>query len=321
MKKLIILTLCVGCIAMIASAQAKKPKLMIVPAATWCNQNGYVANYTSDLTGQTETVPDYQKAFNENEYVSMIIGAMQNFMTNEGYEVVDLKSQLDKLKNRAARDNMTTAGGGLRQSPIDALNKSAKADINVEVHYSIKKDGPYKYLEFNVSAIDPYCSKPISTGNMGRGTSASGTQVVNQLEEAVLSFKDKFINDMDLYFNRLFENGRQIVVRCTLAEYADVDYETEYDDEELSVLIEDWIASHAMKGNYSLSDKTENEVYFDDVRIPMTYIDPKTGETRGTTADIFSRELRKYIESKTGLKCKTDVIGLGEVNLILGGKS
>lgn len=319
MKKIFLISLLVTFCILGASAQAKKPKLMIVPANTWCNQNGYVTEYENGLNGQIEKVPDYQKAFDNNEYISMIIGAMQDFMTNEGYEVVDLKGQLSKLKNRSARDNMTTAGGGLRQSPVDALNKSAKADINVELFYSIKKDGPYKYLEFNISAIDAYCSKPVSTGNMGRGTSASSTQVVNQLDEAVLSFKDKFINDMDRYYNRLFENGRQIVVRCTLAENADIDYETEYNGEELSTLIEDWISNNAMKGNYSVEDKTENEVLFDDVRIPMTYVDAN-GNTKGTTADSFARNLRKYIEQTTGLKCKTDVIGLGEVNIILGGK-
>ena len=318
-KYLVLFFLICGCINV--WGQAKKPKLMIVPATTWCNQNGFVTTYHNEIEGTTQKIPDYQRAFDENEYISMIIGAMQDFMTNNGYEVIDLKTQLAKLKNRAARDNATTAGGGLRQSPIDELNKTAKADINVELHYSVKKDGPYKYIEFNVSAIDPYCAKPVSTGNIGRGTSVSSTQAVNQLEEAVLSFKDKFCNDMDRYYNSLWDNGRQIVLRCTLAENADIDYETEYDGEELSTLIEDWVSEHAMKGNYTLEDKTENEVLFDDVRIPMLYTDSKTGKTRGTTADSFARDLRKYLESTTGLKCKTDVIGLGEVNIILGGKS
>ncbi len=321
MKKTLIFSFIVLCFALGGWAQAKKPKLMIVPATTWCNQNGFVSSYYNEIEGSTQKIPDYQKAFDENEYISMVIGAMQDFMTNNGYEVIDLKSQLAKLKNRAARDNVTTAGGGLRQSPIDELNKTAKADINVEVHYSIKKDGPYKYIEFNVSAVDPYCSKPVSTGNMGRGSSQSSTEVVNQLDEAVLSFKDKFCSDMDRYYNNLWNNGRQIVLRCTLAENAGIDYETEYDGEELSTLIEDWVSEHAMKGNYTLEDKTENEVLFDDVRIPMLYTDSKTGKTRGNTADSFARDLRKYLESTTGVRCKTDVIGLGEVNIILGGKS
>lgn len=136
----------------------------------------------------------------------------------------------------------------------------------------------------------------------------------------MLSFKDKFISDMDRYYDRLFQNGRQIVVRCTLAENSETNYEEEYDDEELGQLIENWISDHAMKSNYSLSDKTENEVFFDDVRIPMTYVD-KNGNTKGTDANWFASQLKKYIESVTGEKCKVDVIGLGEINIILGGKS
>ncbi len=317
MKKLLLI-LALFSLSLGAYSQTKKPKLMIIPSRTWFNQQGFMKDYT-DMSGNTQKTPDFQRAFDENPDVSMIIGAMQDFMTREGYKVEDLKGALTKLNNRSARDNMTTAGGGLSQSPIDMLNKTAKADINVELYYTIKKDGPYKYIEFNVSAVDAYSNTPVSTGNIGRGTSASSTDLVNQLEEAVLSFKDKFISDMDLYYARLFENGRQIVVRCTLAEAADINYEEEYEGEELSQLIEDWISNNCMKGNYSLSDKTENEVFFDDVRIPMSYTD-NNGNTKGTDANWFARNLRKYIETVTGLKCKNDVIGLGEVNIILGGK-
>lgn len=319
MKRLALVLVAVAAFAGMAMAQAKKPKLMIIPSRTWFTQNDYMTTYT-DMSGNEQKTPDFQTAFDNNADISMIIGAMQDFMTNEGYKVEDLKGSLAKIQNRSARDNMTTAGGGLQQSPIDMLNKTAKADINVELFYTIKKDGPYKYIEFNVSAVDAYSSTPVSTGNIGRGTSASSTDLVNQLEEAVLSFKDKFISDMDRYYERLFENGRQIVVRCTLAENASANYEDEFDDEELGQLIENWISDNTLKSNYSLSDKTENEVFFDDVRIPMTYVD-KNGNTKGTDANWFGGMLRKYIESVTGEKCKLDVIGLGEINVILGGKS
>ncbi len=319
MKRIALALIAVTLFSVMAMAQAKKPKLMIIPSRTWFTQNGYMTDYT-DMSGNTIKTPDFQTAFDNDADISMIIGAMQDFMNNEGYKVEDLKGSLAKIQSRSARDNMTTAGGGLQQSPIDMLNKTAKADINVELFYTIKKDGPYKYIEFNVSAVDAYSNTPVSTGNIGRGTSASSTDLVNQLEEAVLSFKDKFINDMDKYYNRLFENGRQIVVRCTLAENSGTNYENEYNDEELSQLIENWISDNAFKGNFSLSDKTENEVFFDDVRIPMTYVD-KNGNTKGTDANWFGTQLRKYIESVTGEKCKLDLIGLGEINIILGGKS
>lgn len=318
MKKIYILFL-VCFVTIVGYGQAKKPKLMIIPSRTWFVQNHFMTTHTN-AEGQQIEEPDFQKAFDENPDVSMVISAMQDFMTRENYKVEDLKAMLGKLKSRSARDNMTTAGGGLQQSTIDMLNKTAKADIIVELYYTIKKDGPYKYVEFNVGATDAYSAEPISQGNIGRGTSANGTQLVNQLEEAVLSFKDKFISDMDSYYQKLFESGRHIVVRLTLANNCDINYEKEYQDKELSELIEDWIAAHAMKGNYNLEDKTENEVFFDEVRIPMTYT-TANGQTRGTTADWFGRELKKYIEETTGVKCKIDVIGLGEINIILGGKS
>lgn len=319
MKKILLTMSALLLMTMVAFAQAKKPKLMIIPSRTWFTQNNYMMNYT-DMSGNTTKTPDFQRAFDENSDISMVIGAMQDFMTNEGYQVQDLKGAVARLNNRSARDNMMqTKGGSIVQSPIDQLNKTAKADINVELFYTIKKDGPYKYIEFNVSAVDAYTNTPVSTGNIGRGTSGPSTDLVNQLEEAVLSFKDKFISDMDKYYQRLFQNGRQIVVRCTLAEASAVDYEQEYDGEELSQLIENWISDHAMKSNYSLGDKTENEVLFDYVNIPMVYTD-KNGNEKGTDANWFGGELRKYIEATTGQKCKLDVIGLGEINIILGGK-
>lgn len=299
--------------------QVKKPKLLIVPSRTWCMQNNFMDVYTTS-SGQEENIPNYQRAFDENADVSMVIGAMQDFMTKEGYKVEDLKGTLLKLKSRAARDNVTSAGGGLNQSPLDLLNKTAKGDINVEVFYAIKRDGPYKYVEFNVSAIDAYSNEPVSTGNIGRGSSASGTELVNQLEEAVLSFKDKFISDIDRYYNGLAQNGRHIVLRLTVANNSDINYEDNFGGDELNKLIEDWVADHAVKGNYSIEDKTENEIFFDEVRIPLVYTDAN-GRTRGATADSFGTELRKYIEAVTGRQCKLDVIGLGEVNIILGGKS
>lgn len=297
-------------------AGPRKPKLMCVPSRNWCVQNGYMQTYT-DQSGRTINIPDYQRAFDENSDVSMVISAIEDFFIQEGYQVGNLSQTLRKIQNRSSRDNLTTAGGGLSSSPIDLLNKTAKQDITVEVFFTIKKQGPYNYVEFNVGAFDAYTSSPISQGNIGRGTAAASYDLVNQLEEAVLSFKDKFINDMDNYFDRLFANGRQIVIRCTKAENASVDFESEYDGEELGTLIENWVSENAFKGNYSLQDKTENEVYFDYVNIPMV----TSGDVpKPVSADSFSRELRKYIELLTGEKCKTDVVGLGEVNIILGGK-
>ena len=297
-------------------AGPRKPKLMCVPAQNWCVQNGYVQTYI-DQSGRTINIPDYQRVFDENRNMIDVISAIENFFINEGYQSAKLATVLNNIRNRSARENLTTAGGGISSSPIDELNKIAKQDITVEVYFTIKRQGPYNYVEFNVGAVDAYTGSPISQGNIGRGTAAASYDLVNQLEEAVLSFKDKFINDMDTYYDELFANGRQVVIRCTKAENSSVDFESEYDGEELGTLIENWVSENAFKGNYSLQDKTENEVYFDYVNIPMLTSGDKP---KAVSADTFSKPLAKYIEQLTGVKCRSDVIGLGEVNIILGGK-
>ena len=132
MKKLTLILMFLTLFSNVAMAQAKKPKLMIIPSRTWFTQNNYMTNYT-DMSGNIQKTPDFQTAFDENADISMIIGAMQDFMNQEGYKVEDLKGTLAKLQKQSARDNLTTAGGGLQQSPIDMLNKNAKADIIVEL--------------------------------------------------------------------------------------------------------------------------------------------------------------------------------------------
>lgn len=317
MKKILTAVCCALFVATAAFGQAKKPKLVIVPANTWMNENNFM-NSIEDMSGKTIKYPDYQAAFDNNAEVSMIIGVMQDFMTNEGYKVEDLKGGLEKLAKRNARKNATTAGGGVRTNPVNELNKIVKPDIKVELHYAIKRKGPYKYVEFNVSAVDAYTSQPISTGNIGCGTEGASYDLTAQLEEAVLSFKDKFITDMDQYYGRLFENGRPIALTCMVAENSDIDFEEDIDGRELGKHIKTWVEDHSMKGNFNLSDATEDELFFDEIRIPMTYT--KNGVEKGTDADWFGEQLQQYIESLTGVKCKMTPVGLGEIEILLGGK-
>lgn len=317
MKKILAFLCCAILFSAAAYGQAKKPKLIVVPANTWMNQNNFMTPFT-DMSGKTQSIPDYKAAFDNDEYVSMIIGAMEDFMKKENYNVGSLKQGLDNLARRNARKNAQTAGGGVSTNPINELNKVVKPDIKVELHYAIKRQGPYKYLEFNVSAVDAYTGAPVSTGNLGRGTAAASYDIVNQLEEAVLSFKDKFITDMDQYYERLFQNGRPIVITCMVAENSPINYEEDFGGEELGQLIKSWMEDNAYKGNFNLSDATEDELFFDEVRIPMTY--NKDGVEKGTDADWFGKQLQKFIEATTGVKCKVTPVGLGEVELLLGGK-
>lgn len=318
MKKIFLL----GCLLVFSLgifAQAKKPVLMIVPSDSWMAKNNFMKPI-QDMSGETKYVADYSMAFLQNDDLSKVIGAMENFMNQEGYEIQSLNSALKDLEQQDAISNVDDAGGGVDMSPLDMILNTVTCDIKVELFYEIKREGPYKFVEFNVSAVDAYNNKPVSPGNIGRGTAAPNAQIVNQLEEAVLSFKDKFINDMDLYYNRLFENGRQIMVRCMKTSNSSVTFDDEVGDDEeiLSDLLEDFITENAFKSNASTQGSvTANNITFR-VQIPMTYTDSK-GREKGTSAKWFGRKVQKFLEETTGVQCSMLTQGLGAVRISLGG--
>lgn len=318
MKRIFVATMCLLAVACGAFAQVKKSKLIIVPSTRWCVANDYVTTYT-DMSGEVQKAPNYDKAFLQDADVSKMIGAMQNFMINEGYQVEDLKLALENIKKDNARDNAREGAAVVNKSQLDILNETAQPDIVVELDFEFKRQGPYKFIEFQADAKDAYLGTPVSAGNIGRGTATSATDVVNQLEEAVLSFKDKFINDMETYYGRMLKNGRQIKLVCKVGQNTDLDFESEFGDEELNTLIENWVTDNAVNGNASSPRATKTTITFDDVRIPLTYTDGK-GREKGADAKWFARNLAKYIKDTTGASVAVDSEGLGKVNVILGGK-
>ena len=59
-------------------------------------------------------------------------------------------------------------GGELNESPIDKLKKVAKADIWLQMTWSVNTVGPKKSITFNLQGLDAYTDKQIA-GASGTG--------------------------------------------------------------------------------------------------------------------------------------------------------
>ena len=118
------------------------------------------------------------------------------------------------------------------------------------------------------------------------------------------------------HFEDMFTNGREIIVRIKTWDGFDGDLESEYDGEELGVIIEDWMADNTAKGRFSTTDMTESMALFEQVRIDM--FDAKG---RAQDARRFGRGLSKMLKGEPYLIVnKVMTKGLGEVTIVLGGK-
>jgi hypothetical protein len=173
--------------------QAKKPTLMVVPSDAWCNQRGYMLEFNDQ--GTTVKIPDYKRAFQENTDLLLVISKINGIMAERGFPLKNMESSIKSLESNSAEDNMMSSketGAALSESPVDKLKKVAKADIILQLTWSVNQTGPKKSVTFNLQGIDSYSDKQIATA-AGTGAASFSAELPVLLEEAVLSHMDNFL--------------------------------------------------------------------------------------------------------------------------------
>lgn len=313
-------------ISILSFGQAKKPTLMVVPSDSWCVRNGFVTEF--DNMGTTITVPDYSTAFVQNSEIRTMVSAMAEFMAREGFPLVSLEQELNRLKNESAEMAMMMGkneGGAVAETPVERLRRTAKADIILNLDYTIHKLGPRQQVEFNLQAIDAYTSKIIS-GNTGTSTPTStSTPPTTILQESVLSFKDNFLAALQSHFDDLFENGREITVTLLRYDTCPIDFEEEYVvndyDVELADIIEAWFADNTVAGRFTMDTRSANRMRFTQVRIPLYSVNPINGRETAIDADGFIRGLVSMLRKDPyNIQVGRTAKGLGEVWVTIGDK-
>ncbi|MBL6875567.1 MAG: hypothetical protein ISR01_02145 [Chitinophagales bacterium] len=298
--------------------QAKKPTIMIVPSDNWCLTNGYMQVF--DNEGKVTKVPDYKKALQENSDLLLVISKINELMADRGFPLKNLESSLKTLEANAAEDAMLMSkeGGELNESPIDKLKKVAKADIWMQLTWTVNTTGPKKSITFNLQGLDAYTDKQVA-GASGTGTPSFTAELPVLLQEAVLSHLDNFNVQLQNHFDDMFANGREVILRIMTWDTWDYDLETdEFGDDELGFLLEDWIADNTVNNRFSTTDATQNMMLFEQVRIPLYY--ERNGSQRAMDTRRWANGLMKYLKDNFEIESKLMMKGLGQAQLVLGGK-
>ncbi|MCB9364868.1 MAG: hypothetical protein H6587_09890 [Flavobacteriales bacterium] len=317
MKKVLLVCSLIILGTTLSFGQAKKPTLMVVPSDAWCIKNGYVMEFDND--GTVTKIPDYKKAMQENTDILLVISSINDMMAERGFPLKNLESAMKTLSSNAAEDNMRSSkesGAEVNESPIDALKKVAKADIIIQLTWTVNTTGPKKSITFILQGLDAYTDKQIAGAN-GTGAPSFSAEVPVLLKEAVTAHIDNFSASLQSHFDDMFANGREVIIRIQTWDSWDGDLESEdYGDDELGILIEDWMAANTVKGRFSTTDMTESMALFEQVRIPL--FDEKG---RAQDARRFASGLRKWLKEDPRLiESKLVMKGLGRATLILGEK-
>lgn len=307
----------------IAWGQAKKPTIMVVPSDIWCIQNGYIAGI--DEVGHQ--IPDYQKAMQNSSEMRTLISSMGGIMASRDFPMKSLEAELKKLnQDDVMLDAIAMDQGDMRfikESNVDKLLKSAKADIIVDIAFEVKSS-MRSQVTFNVQALDAYTSKIIS-GNIGASSISSTAPLDLLLKESVESYIDQFTDDLQSHFDDLFINGREVRVAMMRWDDSYVDFETYFDyngqEAELADIIEVWMAEKTVEGRYSVEQRSPNMLRFEQVRIPM-YSKNIAGREVAIDAAAWIRPLSAELRKERYGSIPTQVMtkGLGEVWIIIGQK-
>lgn len=316
MKKSIF-TLALALVALVASAQIKKPALMVVPSDVWCISNGY---YTEvENMGITTKVPNYKQALQENMGLKLAIAKINDLMAEREFPLESLEQMIKNLEQQHMEDNMTTskAGNELAESPMDEVARVAKCDIILELSWEVKDFGPKHSISYILEARDAYTAKSIGAA-AGTGAQSFSADVDVLLEEAIVANMDNFNNRLLDHFTEMQTIGREISIdiKVFANNAAGIDLETEFGDDELIDVIENWLQLNTVQGRFTMPYASENIANFTQVRIPVY-------DERGRAIDAngFAKSLAKFLKKEPyNIPAKVLVKGLGRAVIILGEK-
>jgi len=301
---------------MLAHAQAKRPTLMVVPTNSWCAEHGFLLKNTQQ--GATTQIPDYESALNNSIELVSVITKIGELMSDRGFPLKDLSQTIKTLRQDEAEDEMLTSrssGAILAETSIDRLLKRAKADILLEMAWKVNKTGPRNSVTYLLRGIDAYTNKQVAA-SQGTGQPSISTELPVLLQEAVLDNMDNFIIQLQNHFEDLVANGREVSIGIRIFDNgSDLSFESEFNDKELTDIIEEWMTQNTVAHRFNLTDATETMMNFEQVRIPLYKENGKATDARN-----FVNELRKYLKTSFDITSKIVTKGLGRADLILGEK-
>ncbi|MDR2472065.1 MAG: DUF6175 family protein [Tannerella sp.] len=292
----------------------KKPTVMVMPSDNWCIQYGYVTEV--DNMGSMEKQPDYQRALQENADLLFAISKINELMYDFGFQLKNLESVLKALKNQEAEDAMLTSKSGseMIETNFDKLMQTARADIIMQLTWTIHKKGPERSITYNLQGLDSYSKKQIA-GSSGTGNPSFAAEFPVLIEDVLQEHVPLFYDQFEKHFIDLQLNGREIALRVKVWGSFDGDLETEYDGKELGEIIEDWISDNTVERRYLTGNATANMMEFEQVHIP--FFDERE---RPIDARNWASGLQKMLKSKYAIEAKLMMKGLGQAQLVIGEK-
>jgi len=216
-----------------------------------------------------------------------------------GFTTVDFVAKL-----KASKDNAIFSSENKSDIKSQIIQMSG-ADVYVEAEVSILNSSSGNSVKTIITAYE------VSTGNsLSNKIGESGkfyTDDIGKLaSKAIESCADDFLNVMQNKFTDIVNNGKSIIINFGFAEDSQYTMSSEVGKQGLllSDELEMWMEENAYKNNYHIQGTTDNQMIFDDVRIPLK--DQSTGNNYNPNK--FALEIFKFLKT-LNIEGKRDIKG------------
>lgn len=294
-----------------AAQVAKKPTIMIVPAADWCQRNGY-----TDASGNC----DYGKALSNKDMLSAI-ASMGDLMVAENYPMLSLEQALSNAETEEVYSMLLTSKGDgmIVESETDRLSRYGGADIMLSMSLDEVKKGPNKSIEFRVTSTDAASGK-ILHGDVGRSRNSCASPGL-LVKESMHDLMPTFYERINRHFETMSAEGREGSVVFMIADDCPLHMESVVtvngDEGELAEYIEYWLDENCVKGAHSQPQKSRTRLAFNQMKMPLFGKGKFGNKPKALDASSFIKGLEKDLVS-FGISMSTTPIGIGKVLVTLG---
>lgn len=301
-----------------------KPIIMVVPADVYCTEMDYVQTWV-DETGKKQTISDYNIFGREDSRdLRLVISSLNEIFASRGFETISLEFLLKSVsmendENAFIGDDYGLSGT-VKESPLDRIKRSANVDFIVDLDFALYEVDDYRYVAFNMRAVDP-CSNAVEIAHAyGDGRPSRVATVNTLLEEAVINYVDDFCDKMQSHYEKMEKEGHRVTVKVKKTDNCEYDFQRtkfEFDGKQTKLcdIIYYWLQDHTIDNNPT-RNITPNVLSFSQVMIPMITKN-RQGAVRRLDSNEYVTQLQEFLLDNYGIESTIYMRGPGEAWLIL----
>lgn len=246
-------------------------------------------------------------------YVRTAINIVDQAFKERGFITEDFVGVLERIKTMNAFSENT------KEDDQTLILNNSTTDIFVTVDINVNKSNSGTDVSLFLIARDASTGAKLSTSQPGRSQKYYTEDIHMLTEKALNNIKEDFLSQLQLSFNDIINNGRQVLLTYKISEDSDINFNSEVgsNGDLLSEVISDWLGLNVYK-NYAkpIGGGNGNQISYD-IKVPLK--NQSTGLNYRPKED-FGRLIRKNLSSMN-INSEISSPQLGQILIVIKGSN